>query len=62
MDDVSTLSRFKLQILRLKNNAGIADVLDLLNHQITQAKKNQLGFKEPFDDNGNKLHWEQYDK
>ena len=39
MDDAQTLIRFKLQVLKLKDNSGIPDVLDLLNHQIQRAKQ-----------------------
>ncbi len=56
-DDAKTLERFKHQVLKLKGNACVADVLDLLSHQILRAKRNQPSQPYPVDNNGNKLHW-----
>lgn len=41
MDDIKTLIRFRMQVHNLKENAGIADVLDLLDHQIDRARIKQ---------------------
>lgn len=58
MDDAKTLMRFKLQVLKMKDNSGIPDVLDLLNHQIQRAKQKKLSLDNIYE-NRNIKHWDE---